>query len=330
MSDYKNEIEQTRVGCLGSSDATLLQQVANLGYVPQSAHERLAIVKGLVGNKNITTEAMRYGDYIEQSIYAHISATNPNFESNPLWVSTEYSKPNCKLIAHPDFVWVDKENKTLNVYECKATRYTIDATKGTYRAQMFIEYLLALELYRKTNKVQRVNIFLCHYNTNGLDLSETPEFDPKRLSIHRMNLSRYFFNVDGAMNTINEFLETFNEYYAGEEIESEYLPVNVRQEFDMVTLALQEIKEREQQIEDFKSKLYAFMREKNIKSIKNESWSVTRVDESETKQFDSKRYVEYLRTKYPRKAQRIIDDYTKTIKRKGCVQIRLKNKNNND
>ena len=34
MEDYKSEIQQTRKGCLGSSDGKTLLQIASLGEVP--------------------------------------------------------------------------------------------------------------------------------------------------------------------------------------------------------------------------------------------------------------------------------------------------------
>lgn len=45
--DYKEEIVSSRKGFLGASDAMLISKVANLGYVPSSCNERLAILKGL-------------------------------------------------------------------------------------------------------------------------------------------------------------------------------------------------------------------------------------------------------------------------------------------
>ena len=62
MEDYKIDIEQSRKGNLGSSDARMLQQIAELGVVPKSAVKRLAIVKGLAENDNVYTPAMAFGD----------------------------------------------------------------------------------------------------------------------------------------------------------------------------------------------------------------------------------------------------------------------------
>lgn len=323
MEDYKIDVINTRKGCLGGSDGHLIQQISTMEYVPRSAYKRLAIVKGLIEPDSITTRAMQYGNFIEQSIYSLLVQENENYESNPLWVSNKFSKPNCKLICHPDFVLVDEQTQTINCYECKATRYDVKATKETYRSQMFIEWLLANEKALERGKYWKVQVFLCHYNTDGVDMDDEFTFDADRLSIHRMHFKRNYMDVEKAMALIDAFLDNFNEYYEGDEIDSKYLPETVRSEFDVITNMIVEIKEREQRVDDFKKRLYDFMLEKDIKSIKNELWSITRVDATESKSFDSKKYVEYLKEKYPRKAKKIINEYTKITKRKGSVQIRL-------
>ena len=57
-------------------------------------------------------------------------------------------------------------------------------------------------------------------------------------------------------------------------------------------------------------------------------FAITRVDPTETKSFDSKKYVEDLKKEHPRKAKKVLAQYTKTTKRSGYVTI--KTKNNND
>ena len=126
------------------------------------------------------------------------------------------------------------------------------------------------------------------------------------------------------MNLVNDFLETFTEYYEGDEIDANLLPTNVKSQFDDVAAMLVEIKERESKVEKFKQRLYQFMVDKDIKSIKNDVFSITRVDPTISKSFDAKKYVADLIKKYPRKSKKIIADYTKETKRKGYAAIKLK------
>lgn len=323
--NYKDEIVATRIGCLGSSDGKLIQNVWQQGGVPKSAYERLAIVKGLIEpSEKPTTTEMRYGDYIEQQIYAHLvlNCDIKNCESNPLWVSKRFSRKNVKLICHPDIVIKDENKKILNVYEVKTTKFNVKATKETYRAQMYIEHEIARDIVLDLGEEWAVRLFLVHYDTSGDEVGAP--FNPDNMTIHQMRFSS-IFNIGHAMNIIDAFLDTFNDYYRGDEIDSTFMPATVQEEFAAVTTMLREIKEREKAVDAFKEKLYLFMLEKDIKSIKNEEWSITRVDETESVSFNAKAFLEDYTKKYPRKAAKLKKEYEKRTKRKGYVNIKIKN-----
>lgn len=324
--NYKDDVAQSRVGCLGSSDGKMLMQVCSLGFVPKSAHKRLAVCKGLIPQQEIPrTAAIVAGDEMEMAIYRHLSANDPRYESNPKWVSEKYSYKNVKLISHPDIVLIDNARKTVFVWEVKTTKYSVADTRQTYKAQLFIHYLLAKEIAERMGKDWTVKIALVHYNTDGLDLTEGVTFDPERLTIKDVRFtSTAFFDIHKAMSIVNDFLETFTEYYEGDEIDANLLPTNVKSQFDDVAAMLVEIKERESKVGEFKQRLYQFMVDKDIKSIKNDVFSITRVDPTVSKSFDAKKYVADLIKKYPRKSKKIIADYTKETKRKGYAVIKLK------
>lgn len=325
MEDYKSEIQQTRKGCLGSSDGKTLLQIASLGEVPKSAYKRMAVVNGLIPQVEIPrNDAIQAGDDLEMIVFNYLKAQDERYESNPLWVSKRYSKKNVKLISHPDLVLVDEENKVINVYECKTTKYDVETTRQTYKAQLFIHNVIAKEKAIERGKDWNVRLFLVHYDTNGLDLSQGIDFDAQRLTIRRVKFSTPFFDIDKAMTIADGFLETFTEYYEGDEIDANLLPTQIKTQFDCVASMLSEIKEREQKVADFKARLYDFMLEKNIKSIKNEAFSITRVDATTSKTFDAKRYVEDLKKEHPRKAMKIISQYTKESKKNGYVTIKVK------
>jgi len=331
MENYKEDVAQSRVGCLGSSDGKMLEQVCALGYVPKSAYKRLAVCKGLIEQEDIPmTAAVKAGDAMEILIYKHLSANDPRYESNPRWVSTKYSLPNVKLISHPDMVLKDDARKTLFIYETKTTKYTVEETRQTYKAQLFIHYIIGKELCEEYGKDWNVKLSLVHYNTDGLDLAQlladdALELDPTRLTVKEVRFtSTNFFDVKKALGIVDTFLATFTEYYEGEEIDADMLPVNVKTQFTDIAVALQEIKEREKAVEDFKKRLYDFMVEKDIKSISNDFFSISRVDPTESKTFDGKKYLEELGKTHPRKAKKILAEFTKTTKRKGYATIKVK------
>lgn len=325
MENYKEEIANTRKGCLGSSDGKTLAQIATLGIVPKSAYKRMAVVKGLIEQTEIPkTAAIKAGDDLEMLVYEHLNAKDSRYESNPLWVSKRYSKANVKLISHPDLVLVNEENKTINVFEVKTTKYSYEMTRQTYSAQLFIHYAIAREKALERGKDWKVRLFLVHYDTNGLDLTQGITFENERLSVKSVQFNSPVFDIDKAMTIANGFLETFTEYYEGDEIPYEILPSNVALQFKKVSNVLREIKEKEKEIADFKTKLYDFLLERNIKKIYCDDFSFSVVPQGTSSSFDYKSYLDALKKEHPRKANKIIQKYTKTSQRKGYVKISVK------
>jgi len=330
--DYKNDIRQTRQNNFGSSDAKMLQQIAILGSVPRSAYKRLAVCKGLIEQTDIPyTDAVRFGDEIEQAIFGYLSETCNGYVSNPLWVSNKYSRKNCKCITHPDIVRYDYENKILYVYEVKASRYTTTQVRNEYEYQLLHHWLLANEKAKELDGNWKVRLFLVHYQTEGLDLSQPQEFDVERLTIKQLRLGNTkTYELSKAMDIVSVFLEDFNEYYEGDEIDSTYLPKKVKEEFDMVTGILAEIKERETKVDEFKRKLCDFMLKQNIKSIKNDAWNITLVGATEQASFDSKKFLSDLAAKHPRKEKKLRKEYEKRIAKGAYVKITIKTKKDNN
>lgn len=328
MEQYKQDIINTRKGCLGGSDAKLLQQVALWGKVPQSAYKRLAVCKGLIEQENITTKVMEYGDFIEQSIFEHLSEVDKRYQSNPCLVSKRYSTKEVKIIDHVDFVLQDDENKVLNLYECKASKYSTTQVRNIYECQLYHHYLLGGELAKELGNY-RVNVFLCHYDTSDVDLDAPWVFDPNKISVRQVRFNnKQVFDMAKAVSIVSDFLADFNEYYDGDEIDAVYLPEKVKKEFENITTVLKEIKEREQKVNDFKDKLYSFLQEKGIKSIKSDAFNITLVNPSESVSVDYKKLFEQeIESKHRVKAKRLKEKYKKSTQKKGFVTIKLKDNN---
>lgn len=331
MYDYKEDVINTRTGNLGSSDAKLIAQCAELNCVPQSAIKRLAIVKGFIENPEFTNRAMQFGDFAENQIFDNLKATDERWESNPCFVSKKYSRKNVGCLTHVDAVLQDDEKKVLTLVEMKATKLSFHQARSEYSMQLFHHYLLGVEKAKELGDY-KVVIMLAVYSTEGLNLDEPFEFNPDRLTVKKLRdmerLSRHY-NLAKGMDIIDSFLETFDAYYEDEEVDAEYLPSNVKTEFDQITTMLVEIKAREDAVNAFKAKLYDFMSSHNIKAVKNDDWSIVRVDPSVSKSFDSKRFLEDYLKEHPRKAEKLKKEYTKTTKRNGFVTIKLKTNKEN-
>lgn len=325
MNDYKDEIARTRVGCLGSSDGQMLYQISKLGYVPKSAEKRLAIVKGFIENKEIpTNDAIRAGDELEMIVYEHLKSTDARYESNPLWVSKSLSRKNVMLISHPDLVLKDENKKTIFIYEVKTTKYNITQTRETYKAQLCIHYTIGSEIAKTLGKGWGVKLFLVHYDTNNMDLSQGIVFEKDRLTIQAINHSTVNFDIKKAMDVVDAFLDGFTEYYEGDEVDAELLPEKVKEQFGAITTLLSEIKDMERKVEEFKKRLYEFMVDKDIKSIKGVDFNMTRVDPSVSKTFDYKRFIDDYKKEHPRKANKMLKEYEKVVNKRGYATIKLK------
>lgn len=327
MKEYKQEIEATRIGCLGSSDAKMVAQIATLGNVPKSAYERLAVLKGLKEHVSYPNAAMRFGDRIENKIFDFLKVKNNDYVSNPLWESKKYSRSNFRAISHPDFVYEDESKKTIFVYEVKASKYDFNQVRQEYKCQLYWHYQFANELAKEKGKNWKHKVYLVHYNTAGIEDFDTHEFDTNRLVVKEIRFHLPAFDIDKGLDLIDAFLDDFNEYYGeDEEIDANLLPEQVYKQFEVVCDTLGQIKQMEEDVETFKQRIYTFMLEKGIKSIKNEYFTISRVDPTESVTFDYKRFLNAESALHPIKVRKWMKAYEKRTKRKGYASIKIKDK----
>ena len=328
MEDYKIDIEQSRKGNLGSSDARMLQQIAELGVVPKSAVKRLAVVKGLAENDNISTPAMAFGDRIEMQVFDMLKSQDDRWQSNPCLTSTKYSRKNCRVIDHIDYLLQDDEKKVITLGEAKATKLSFRQAREEYRWQLAHHHLIGNEIAKMIGNYT-VRVLLCVYDTNGVDYNDH-EFDASRLTVKQVRFSKAEYDLDKAMDIVDAFLEDLTEYYEKEEIDANMLPANVYTQFSEIATFLREIKERESKVDAFKAKLYNYLSERGISKVKCDDFSFTVVAPTKQVTFDSKSFMEDMAEKHPRKAKQIRDKYKKVSDKRGYVKIQVNNNNKND
>ena len=328
MNDYKSDIIATRTGNVGSSDSKMLQQIAELGQVPTSAKKRLAIVKGFCENPNITTPAMRLGDYVEQMTFASLHSQDARWESNKFLKSEKYSRKNCGCITHIDYWMQDDEKKVITIGEQKATVHNYQQAYDEYKFQIYHHYLLTKEYANKIG--YKVNVLFCVYDTNGIE--EGHEYDPSRLTVRKLRMLEKYsksYHLSEAMDIIDNFLETFTKYYEQDEIDANLLPANVQSQFTEVAQFLREIKEREDKVAAFKTKLYGFLSERGIRKVACDDFSFTVVAPTQQISVDYKAlFTQEIEAKKPRVAKQLKEKYKKTTNKKGYVVIKTGNNNN--
>lgn len=331
MENYKDDIIATRTGCLGGSDAHLIQSIAEAGKIPQSAMKRLAICKGLAEQPQFTNPAIEFGNYVESMVFESLHSQDERWQSNPCLVSGKYSRKNVDVIDHIDLYLQDDDKKVLTIGEVKATRSTYEQTYDEYKWQLLHHYLLGCERAKELGNY-KVKVMLCHYLTDGIDLTQPFEFDPSRLTVKTLrNMEKLSksYHLAEAMDIIDTFLENFNEYYEQEEVDANLLPANVQTQFSEVAQFLREIKEREAKVDAFKAKLYDFLSERGIKKVSCDDFSFTVVAPTQQISVDYKTlFTQEIEAKKPRVAKQLKEKYKKTTNKRGFVTIKTRDNNN--
>lgn len=315
---YKDEIISSRVGNLGGSDARILAAIAKNGCVQRAQVERLAIAKGLYERPNITNIAMQYGDFIENMIYDSLVQVDERWESNKCFRSQKYGREGLGLLVHIDFSLFDESrDKPLLLWvECKATTTDIEQTYKDYKEQLYVEYVLGKELAEQLGADFKLE--LCHYDASVMFEDEFQlqfAFDPDKISRKKVIFKKPVFDISSGMDIAAQYVSEMTEYKR-EEIDWDYLPAEVQEQMKQVNNILVSIKEKQDSIEEFKSRFYDFLCKNEIKSVKTPYFTISRVDESVSIQFDKVRFT----AEHPELAAK----YQRAVKKKGHVLIKTK------
>lgn len=315
---YKDEIISSRVGNLGGSDARILAAIAKNGCVQRAQVERLAIAKGLYERPNITNIAMQYGDFIENMIYDSLVQVDERWESNKCFRSQKYGREGLGLLVHIDFSLFDESrDKPLLLWvECKATTTDIEQTYKDYKEQLYVEYVLGKELAEQLGADFKLE--LCHYDASVMFEDESQlqfAFDPDKISRKKVIFKKAVFDIPSGMDIAAQYVSEMTEYKR-EEIDWDYLPAEVQEQMKQVNNILVSIKEKQDSIEEFKSRFYDFLCKNEIKSVKTPYFTISRVDESVSIQFDKVRFT----AEHPELAAK----YQRAVKKKGYVLIKTK------
>ena len=316
--DYKNDIINSRIGSLGSSDGKVLAAIAKNGCVQRGQVERLAIAKGLYERPNITNLAMQYGDFIENMIYDSLVQVDERWESNKCFKSQKYGREGLGLLVHIDFSLFDESrDKPLLLWvECKATTTDIEQTYKDYKEQLYVEYVLGKELAEQLGADFKLE--LCHYDASVMFEDESQlqfAFDPDKISRKKVIFKKPVFDIASGMDIAAQYVSEMTEYKR-EEIDWDYLPAEVQEQMKQVNNILVSIKEKQDSIEEFKSRFYDFLCKNEIKSVKTPYFTISRVDEAISMQFDKVKFA----SEHPELAAK----YQRAVKKKGYVLIKTK------
>lgn len=314
MTDNKQEILETRIGGLGSSDAPMVYRIGERGFLSDSDKFRIAVMLGLAESKIFSTEATRRGTEIEDRIFESLKLVNDKFISNPKYVSESLTqKYGFSIFNHIDFE-LETETEIL-WYENKAVlEKNIEVVKDKYIQQLSWHMMLLKEKAEVLKKIPE--LYLMKYDTNNFDILDA--LNPDNIDHYEILSKRclpYISVIENGLRIIRECIPTF-EYVEPETLDAEVLPQVQIDYMNSIAVRLKAIKKHEIEIDEFKEKMYDLMVANDIKSIKHDSFNMTSVAETTVPRLNSKK----LKADKPE----IYDEYTEMTKKKGYLKITLK------
>lgn len=292
-----NEIEMTRTGGLGGSDAAMVYKVGLCGLqsLTNTDKERLAI---MTGQKEFVpsfmNQAMVNGHLFEDFYEIFCLKDKMIYEKEKLL--TLKTNLNFSIFAHADFFTFGTVN------ECKCTKNSIDKTIENYKAQLQWYYLF--------DEVKNVN--LIHHP----QINENEQF--KYENITEVFIERDNKIIDiliNGINLLNDFVEDFI-YEKKEELTEDDLLFYEKEAVLTLYNKLSEIKRLENEVEERKQYLLEVMRNNNIKSITSDKYRISYIAPSEIKTLDKIK----LFKEHPEINEA---DYLKISKKKDYVKIDL-------
>ena len=161
MEEIKNqhqmEIETSRVGGFGGSDAAMFLRIAKKGGVEGLSNTdlyRIAVAMGIKPYVPVpVTEAMQNGHIFEDSYERMLKDSGYNDYQREVKLVAKNQPKNFKIFAHADFIINGKTynkpvKKFVIVHECKFIadeEKTADDVAETYKAQLQWYYMLGVE-----------------------------------------------------------------------------------------------------------------------------------------------------------------------------------------
>lgn len=294
-----NEIEKTRVGGFGGSDARMFYKVGlkGLSALSNTDKKRIAVAKGLQPYKPIKkTEAMQKGHDFEEVFAKRYELSNSIKREVKI---TKKMAKNFDIFAHADFCDTNKEGEK-DIQELKCVEETdIEKVAETYKHQLQWYYMLGVRSVELVITDSSKNI----KNGYAFRKSIMPDFNYIKILEHGIKL-------------IDDAWDSFDSEEDGEMEEADLMP------WDKTTVValtdyFREIKRLEAQAEDLKTQILEFMEAQGVNSIKSEFYTISYIGESQAATFDKKK----LLSEHPEINE---SDYLKISKKKSFIKINLK------
>ena len=287
---HTNEIEATRVGGFGGSDAAMFYRIGlkGLSALTNSDKKRIRVAKGIDEYKAIPeNEAMQRGHDFEDW-YAE------NYQSAAMEREKKFTRDlakNFDTFFHADF-------SDTFIYELKSSS-VFDDVLSIYQAQLQWQHMIsAMPIY----------VVISDSSLPFEKCSEPIEVKRNEKIIEIL--------LNG-IKLIDENWETLDLEVGEEWSDNDLMPFE-KKYVELLSGALLEIKRLEAQAEKFKKQLLEFMQSNNIQTLKSDEYSITYVPKGVKMTLDKKK----LFTAHPKIKEQ---DYLKISPRKAYLDITLKN-----
>lgn len=289
---HKNEIEATRVGGFGGSDAKMFYKIGlkGLSALTNTDKKRIRVAKGIDEYVPAAiNEAMQKGHDFEDW-YAE-QAVAP--------LADREEKLSCQLANNFDtFFHADFSDGFNEVWELKCVQNPDNAVQDYYE-QLQWQHLIGAK------KLWLVVADSAQPFESGVKMPELIERNEPVIEILRNGIKLLDENWDDL------------DLEVGEDWSYDDLMLFEKKDIAVFTSYLQRIKKLEELAEESRLKVFQFMQDNGIKSLKSDYYTITYVPESTTATLDKKK----LFAEHPEIKEQ---DYLKTGQKKAFITVKLK------
>ena len=305
LKNHQQEIENTRVGGFGGSDAALFLRIAKKGGVEGLSNTdlyRIAVAMGIKPYVPVpVTEAMQNGHIFEDSYEKMLKDSGVNFDREVKLVA-ECQPKNFKIFAHADFIINGKTHnpakKFVIVHECKFIadeEKSADDVAETYKAQLQWYYMLGVEYVDLIRGYGDPN----HPSTQDLIIDEDENIiDALKLGIRLLDEAI----SDGWVPEIEEeFASAMSEKMQ-----------NIIADYERLKFEKNAIDEK---LDELQKQIVEYMTIGNVAKINATLGTISRTADSVVESFDSK--------KFEKENPDVYNQYIKKSTRKGSLRYTM-------
>lgn len=295
---HQQEIEQSRVGGFGGSDAKMFYKIglSGLSALSNTDKQRIRVAKGIDEYKAIPqTEAMQKGHDFEDWFAEECSVFLSKFIREHKVEPESGLARNFNVFAHADFYYIKG-------------KWAIELKCVSDVGEVHYDYMAQLQWYHMIG-CKRVGLIVCESKVESFEdgLQDPIEINPD---------DSYIETLRHGIKLLDDNWDNIDLKIGDEWDESDLFP-SEQKEVQLMTSYLQQIKAMEAQIEESKAKLLEMMIKSGVKSIKSDAYNITVVPDGTTSRFDKKK----LLKDHPEINEA---DYTVISERKAYLKITLK------